>query len=506
MTFRTTIYRRRARLAVAAATAWATLTLAGVSSAQTPPVVATDHPEYLVGSTVTITGAGFAPGEEVTVQVRRTSLFFEQGRQAFAPVQTLADAAGRVTTTWTLGEGLGVNFLVWAAGATSGPAQEPASFHRVAQLRTDKRQYRPGEIAQVTGVGFGPGRSVTVTMEAAQPLAPGPVTADAQGRIAATFLVNADALAHRVEAFSIVDDSSWLSAMAGFAEDGVTVVDDGGVGDVPRTWYHWREDDLLYFRSAFRRDLATRALDVTIGWNATWMASYETPTIFLDTNGNGRIDVAVANEVEGDPIDNRRTAFPYSCDDSSAITCGQWNYLPGSVGQAWFKAAQGTLAQNLLIPLPAIGLAPNAEEPVIVNVCGGGSGDCVVTPGSGFLTLEVTVPAGHATAAFPLALATGASTSGASSWTITPRLLRTGAAGAVSRIPMAPGTYQLDAAVPAGWTLVDAGCRPAGPVAPAEPLPVAGPASASLPDVVVLPGMITTCKLVATPAVQTTSF
>jgi hypothetical protein len=295
--------------------------------------------------------------------------------------------------------------------------------------------------------------------------------------------------------------------MTGFVEGGVTVVDDGGAGDVPHTWQHWREDDLLYFRSAFRRDLATRVLDVSIGWNATFMNSHNIPTIYLDTNHNGRIDVAVETEVEGDPIDNSRTAFPYSCDDSSAIACGQWNYLPGSVGRSWFKATQGTLVQNLPIPLASIGLAPNADEPVVVNVChAGGAIDCVVTPGSGFLTLEVTVPAGHATAPFPLALATGASTSGASSWTITPRLLRTGAAGAVSRIPMAPGTYQLDAVVPAGWTLVDAGCRPAGPVAPAEPLPVAGPASASLPDVVVLPGMITTCKLVATPAVQTTSF
>lgn len=473
--------------------------------AQTTPVVATDRAEYLLGSTVHVLGTGFAPGEAVTLQVHRATTILEQGHAAFDPVQLLADGTGRVAWTWSLVDGIGINFYAVAVGATSGPAAEPAAFHRVAHLRTDKRVYSPGNTAHVTGVGFAPGSAVVVSMEAAQPLVPGPVTADASGRIATAFTVDANpnAASHRVEAFAGVDAYSWLSAMAGFDVTGALVPDDGGPNDVPQTWFHWREDDLLYFRSAFRRDITPRALDVTIGWNASWMYSYNIPTIYLDTNGNGRIDVAIAHEVEGDPIDNRRFAFPYSCDDSSVTTCANWNYLPGTAGQSWFMATQGTIAQNLVVALPALGLPADADEPVIVNVCES-AGDCVVTPGSGFLSLEVTIPAGTATTPLTVNLAAGTARSGASSWTITPAPLKQGAQGGVSHVSMAPGSYELNAEVPAGWMLTAAGCRVSRNAVSSTSPPVAGPATAALAGVVIEPGQVTRCKFVAEPAAQPT--
>ena len=208
------------------------------------------------------------------------------------------------------------------------------------------RRYAPGDTAHISGSGFRPGAPVTVSMEHAQPTAPGPATADALGRFNATFVVDANpsAPSHRVRAWGAVDAHSVINAMAGFAEGGTTLVDDGGPEDVPRGsyWSHWRENDLLYYRFSFRKDISPRVLDVTVGWNASWISpSYNLPTIFLDTNHNGRIDLAVTGEVEGDPIDDSRSTFPYVCDDTSAITCVGWADAPGNGGRSWYKPTAG---------------------------------------------------------------------------------------------------------------------------------------------------------------------
>ena len=271
--------------------------LAGVTAQPlwAQPVVTTDQREYPLGATVHILGSGFAGNETVTVKVHRTSALYESG-PAFEPFVVEADATGHFSAPWQLVDGIGVNFRVSAVGAMSGAAVEPADFHRGARVTTDRRRYAPGDTAHISGSGFRPGAPVTVTMEHAQPIAPGPATADADGRFNATFVVdtNPSAPSHRVEALGAVDAHSWISAMTGFAEGGTTLVDDGGPEDVPRGsyWSHWRENDLTYYRFSFRRDITPRVLDITVGWNASWIGnSYNLPTVYLDTNHNGRVDL-----------------------------------------------------------------------------------------------------------------------------------------------------------------------------------------------------------------------
>jgi len=456
------------------------------------PKVTTDRPDYLLGSTILIRGSGFGANESVTLQVHRATPRAPVAHPAFEPFTVFADNEGRITSSWVLQDGIGINFLLSAISATT-VAPERAEFHRVAVVRTNKGSYEPGATAHVSGSGFSAGAVVNVSMENALLEPPGPVTADLNGQISATFQIDSDpsAVLHRV-----IARSGNLHTMSGFNSTGIIVVDDGGPNDVPRTIFHSREKDLLYYRFAFRKDVTPRLLDVTIGWNSSWVgAGYNTPTILLDTNSNGLIDLALNQEMEGDPIQAMRTAWLSSCLDTSASGCEQPREI-GSV-MSWFYATGGAIVQNLAITLTDLGLDPSGEEPRIVNVCNQGFFDCVVTPGNGFLSLEQTVQGGGGTDTFRFQLASGTAQNGASSWSITPKVSKDGVSGSVEYVSMPPGTYVLNELVPAGWKLTSAQCQPGGTGVPSQTLPATGPATVVFQNLVIQPGQLTRCSFAA---------
>src|SRR5947207_2896682 len=74
------------------------LLLAPTAFAQT---VTTDQSDYPPGSTVYITGGGFAPGETVTCQVLHSPTGGDDATSpAHQPWTTTADADGNFSTTW----------------------------------------------------------------------------------------------------------------------------------------------------------------------------------------------------------------------------------------------------------------------------------------------------------------------------------------------------------------------------------------------------------------------
>jgi len=218
--------------------------------------------------------------------------------------------------------------------------------------------------------------------------------------------------------------------------------------------------------------------------------------IYLDTNDNGLIDQAIdwypaEYDLIVEPV---KYAMVRQCDDTSPTICGAAGPSSDLTTRSFFSIIGGRTAQSLAVQLPDLGMPSDGDEPRIVNVCGP---ECVLTPGSGFLTIDQIVPGGTNSDSFGFALETGAARNGTSSWTIVPRPIPGGLVGSVSLISMAPGNYQLNAFIPAGWTLLTAECQTQGMAGPTRAFPANGPAPVSLFDVVVNPGQSTRCKYTA---------
>src|SRR5229473_2768224 len=65
------------------------------------PTVSTDQSDYPPGSTVYITGAGFAPGETVQCQVLHSPTGGDDATSpAHQPWTTIADDSGNIATSW----------------------------------------------------------------------------------------------------------------------------------------------------------------------------------------------------------------------------------------------------------------------------------------------------------------------------------------------------------------------------------------------------------------------
>ncbi|MGH9783682.1 MAG: hypothetical protein ACRD88_05805 [Terriglobia bacterium] len=69
--------------------------------AQTGPSLATDHTAYKAGETVTISGRGFAPNENVAFQVVHSNGRHEPSG-GHDRVSLLADGTGAFTATWSI--------------------------------------------------------------------------------------------------------------------------------------------------------------------------------------------------------------------------------------------------------------------------------------------------------------------------------------------------------------------------------------------------------------------
>src|SRR5207247_4505732 len=91
---------------------------AGGAIAQT---LTSDQPDYPPGSTATLTGAGFAPGESVVVVVHHADASPDSGAD-HEPWTVVADENGGFVTTWHVCEDdcVGMTLRATADGQTSG--------------------------------------------------------------------------------------------------------------------------------------------------------------------------------------------------------------------------------------------------------------------------------------------------------------------------------------------------------------------------------------------------
>lgn len=98
------------------------IALAGPRAArgEVQPAVATDRADYSPGSTVSISGAGFQPGEAVRLQVLQISTT-DNGGNEHKPWQVAADAKGALSASWFVtSHEAGATLRLTAAGLISG--------------------------------------------------------------------------------------------------------------------------------------------------------------------------------------------------------------------------------------------------------------------------------------------------------------------------------------------------------------------------------------------------
>ncbi len=95
------------------------LLLVGASNGLAQPTVTTDKSDYAPGSTVSITGAGFQPGETVTCQVTNLTNPSAAGPE-YDPWNVIANALGVIQTTWLVTQNeLRATLQLTATGLTS---------------------------------------------------------------------------------------------------------------------------------------------------------------------------------------------------------------------------------------------------------------------------------------------------------------------------------------------------------------------------------------------------
>src|SRR5262245_28854661 len=198
------------------------------------PILETDHTGYVAGQQVTITGTGFVPFDNVTLQVTHGDGTAGAG-MGHETSGVSPDQNGNFSATWAVAptDTAGNDFVATAAGPASGEAAA-AAFSRIALIQTDKYDYLPGELIIITGSGFLPGEEVTLEvdhvsgLEAGAGHVPFTATSDASGQITTTWFVEPDDSLGAVLALTAVGARSGRSALTFFTDTLVTVVDDDG--------------------------------------------------------------------------------------------------------------------------------------------------------------------------------------------------------------------------------------------------------------------------------------
>src|SRR3569623_3615898 len=96
----------------------------GAADPATGPTVATDKSDYAPGDTAQITGAGFAAGDTLTVQVVHINGTEGPGA-GHAPFTTVADASGNYSTTWYVDpyDSFGAQFRLTVVGTNGAHAE-----------------------------------------------------------------------------------------------------------------------------------------------------------------------------------------------------------------------------------------------------------------------------------------------------------------------------------------------------------------------------------------------
>lgn len=262
-------------------------TYAIMKAEQAPPALATDRTGALAGQTVTITGNGFQPGENVSLQVTHANGAAESG-MGHEPGTVTADATGAFAAKWSINvaDSTGNDFVTKAT-AVSGVAT--AAFGRIAQVQTDKQNYVPGETVTSTGSGFLPNEPVTlqiVGVPEPDPALPGaqpfPAAADAQGNlIPASWYVDPDELDTTLS-LTALGNNSGLSAQWSFRDGNIkmSIVPQTG-SSTPTVW---------------SKMTVTEFADSTAG-----DAKYACIASNLNTGGHG-----VAGSVSTQAIDNSK--------------------------------------------------------------------------------------------------------------------------------------------------------------------------------------------------------
>ncbi|OYT52550.1 MAG: hypothetical protein B6U72_07665, partial [Candidatus Altiarchaeales archaeon ex4484_2] len=128
---------------------------------QRPVSVETDYLWYKRQETVNITGAGFSPNNNVTIDIRNSSGQSVSGY----PKNLSSNSTGGVNETWTIPLGQKFdNYRVNASDNVYGNLQNTTTFEVVVQqIQTDKSAYKSGETVHITGSYWDRNTNVTLT-------------------------------------------------------------------------------------------------------------------------------------------------------------------------------------------------------------------------------------------------------------------------------------------------------------------------------------------------------
>jgi len=230
----------------------------GRGGANASPVIRTDKESYLAGETITISGAGFAAGESVMLQVKHTDGTVESG-MGHEPWWVYAGADGTINATWALDahDTAGINLAIEAAGSSGANAQ--TGFTRTGRLTASRRT---GDTTRITGNGFNPDETVTIKLKGRDDASVTAVS-DGNGQVSAELKLPTEDASARSLTVEAISASGMVVAAASPDFSSFTLVEDqlNGqpvVDDVPA------QSDLTQLG---RRD-STDFYDIFFSWDS----------------------------------------------------------------------------------------------------------------------------------------------------------------------------------------------------------------------------------------------
>src|SRR5205809_64053 len=309
----------------------------GRGGANASPVIRTDKESYLAGETITISGAGFAAGESVMLQVKHTDGTVESG-MGHEPWWVYAGADGTINATWALDahDTAGINLAIEAAGSSGANAQ--TGFARTAAFIANPFSNRRDDKTRVTAAGFDPNELVTIRVKGGHSQEAVSAMSDGNGRVAVDLDLRRDASAGplTVEAESSLTGLSVIAAADIFSDSGFFSIVDNALGangapcappaaigckdDVPL------EKDLTQLG---RNDSDPSKYKIYLSWNSvtSWTGTGQTGNAcaLFDTGGDGgKIDFAICASARNDPADSSHviqsvgSPYAFNCPPANA--------------------------------------------------------------------------------------------------------------------------------------------------------------------------------------------
>jgi len=471
-----------------------------------PPALATDKTTYAPGEPVVFTGTGWQPTQPLTLTIHeaadplihldRTVSVFADDSGNFAD-ESFSPASDEVGLTLVATASDGVS----EAGATFTVAPRPA------QIQTDKFDYKPEDLALITGSGFLANEQVVVQVIHANGVDDGhgheafDVLADADGGFVTGWYVDPDDSLGAILTVTAVGSASGRTATTIFTDTTIMVVDDGGADDEPT-----QREDL----SSMMVDFGGLPAALAVGWSwddtgFTGSTSGDACSLY-DTDGDGKANFALCASVGGNPARLQGTRL-FSCGNTQSDRCG----APSTEISAFASSCTAAIVNsdpftsnrvhsrndckvsNDCIARDTVATCGirtsdfgNARNLFLINVCSYRSGnpavdpsDCVAAPNSGFLTIQ-TIDREGDHQLFTFTLGSGQqSNDGRSTFPVT-------GTSAVSLVSFAPGAYTLSELVPADWQLDSASCEVNGS-------PVGTRNGDSISNVLIQSGLNTVC-------------